>query len=96
VVFVGAVSGIRGHWTARPLWAGTLQISIAPTCAALPQPGVLIGPSPYHEWVAKTPTRRRVRDVEVADIISAEGYARKNSRFVRRWYYASSRSGSRG
>ena len=41
-------------------------------CAVLSEHGVPISPSTYYEWIAKTATRRQLRDAEVAELIATE------------------------
>ena len=36
----------------------------------------------YYEWIAKTPTRRQLRDAELVEIITAAREDKKNGRFV--------------
>ena len=51
-------------------------------CAVLSEQGVLISPSTYYEWIAKTPTRRQLRDAELVEIITAAREDRKTGKFV--------------
>src|SRR6478672_7520954 len=44
---------------------------VSSPCAPCSEHGVPISPSTYYEWIAKTPTRRQVRDTELVEIITA-------------------------
>ena len=48
-----------------------LRWGVEPMCAVLSEHGVPISPSTYYEWVAKTPTKRQIRDAAVVEIITA-------------------------
>jgi putative transposase len=51
-------------------------------CAVLSEHGVPISPSTYYEWIAKTPTRRQIRDAELVEIITAAREDKRKGRFV--------------
>ena len=56
-----------------------LRWGVEPMCEVLTEHGVKISPSTYYEQVAKNPTRRELRDVELTAVIAAE---RDSSPFV--------------
>lgn len=51
-------------------------------CAVLSEDGVPISPSTYYEWIAKTATRRQVRDGELVEIITTARENKKTGKFV--------------
>ena len=59
-----------------------LRWGVEPMCAVLSEHGVPISPSTYYEWIAKTPTRRQLRDAELVEIITAAREDKKNGKFV--------------
>ena len=67
---------------AGPDGGAGLRWGVEPMCAVLCEHGVPISPSTYYEWIAKTPTRRQIRDAELVEIITAAREDKKNGRFV--------------
>ena len=59
-----------------------LRWGVEPMCAVLCEHGVPISPSTYYEWIAKTPTRRQLRDAELVEIITTARQDKKKGKFV--------------
>jgi putative transposase len=55
---------------------------VEPMCAVLSEHGVPISPSTYYEWINKAPTRRRLQDAELVQIITAQREDKKTGKFV--------------
>ena len=72
----------KDHQVAGPDGGAGLRWGVEPMCAVLSQHGVPISPSTYYEWIAKTPTRRQIRDGELLEIITAAREDKKKGRFV--------------
>ncbi|SUE32738.1 transposase [Mycolicibacterium gilvum] len=72
----------KDHQVTGPDGGAGLRWGVEPMCAVLSQHGVSISPSTYYEWIAKTPTQRRVRDAELVEIITAAREDKKKGRFV--------------
>ena len=67
---------------AGPDGGAGLRWGVEPMCAVLSEHGMPISPSTFYEWIAKTPTRRQVRDAELVEIITAAREDRKTGKFV--------------
>jgi putative transposase len=50
--------------------------------AVLSEHDVPISASTYYEWITKTPTRRRLRDAELIEIITSQREDKKTGKFV--------------
>jgi putative transposase len=61
----------KDHQVAGPDGGAGLRWGVEPMCAVLSQHGVPISPSTYYEWIAKVPTRRQIRDVDLVEVITA-------------------------
>jgi putative transposase len=72
----------KDHQVAGPDGGAGLRWGVEPMCAVLSEHGVPISPSTYYEWIAKTPTRRQLRDAELVEIITAAREDKKKGRFV--------------
>lgn len=72
----------KDHQGGGPDGGAGLRWGVEPMCAVLSEHGLPISPSTYYEWIAKTPTRRQIRDAEVVGIIMAAREDKKNGRFV--------------
>jgi putative transposase len=72
----------KDHQVAGRDGGAGLRWGVEPMCAVLSEHGVPISPSTYYEWIAKTPTRRALRDAELVEIITAAREGKKNGRFV--------------
>ena len=72
----------KDHQVTGPDGGTGLRWGVEPMCAVLSEHGVPISPSTYYEWVAKTPTRRQIRDAELVEIITAATEERKTGKFV--------------
>ena len=72
----------KDHQVAGPDGGAGLRWGVEPMCAVLSEHGVPISPSTYYEWIAKTPTRRQLRDAELVEIITAARDDRKTGKFV--------------
>ena len=57
--------------------AGGLRWGVEPLCRVLTDHGVPISPSTYYEWVTRRPSRRQLRDAEVAELIAGERARRR-------------------
>ena len=68
----------KDHQVAGPDGGAGLRWGVEPICAVLSEHGVPISPSTYYEWIAKTPTRRQLRDAELVEIITAAREDKKN------------------
>ena len=49
-----------------------LRWGVEPLCTVLSEHGVTISPSTYYEWTDRLPSRRQLRDVDIAELISTE------------------------
>lgn len=49
-----------------------LRCRVEPLCTVLAEPGIDISASTHCEWVSSMPSRRELRDEQVADLIRAE------------------------
>jgi putative transposase len=72
----------KDHQVAAPDGGAGLRWGVEPMCAVLCEHGVPISASTYYEWIAKTPTRREVRDAELVEIIAAAREDKKTGKFV--------------
>ena len=72
----------KDHQVAGPDGGAGLRWGVEPMCAVLSEHGVPISPSTYYEWIAKTPTRRQMRDAELVEIITAAREDKKTGKFV--------------
>ena len=70
----------KDHQVAGPDGGAGLRWGVEPMCAVLSEHGVPISPSTYYEWIAKTPTRRQIRDAELVEIITAAREDKKKGR----------------
>jgi len=73
----------KDHQVAGPDGGAGLRWGVEPMCAVLFEHGVPISPSTYYEWIAKTPTRRRVRDGGLVEIITAAREDTTTGKFVK-------------
>lgn len=64
------IAFIAEHKDHQP--AGGLPWGVEPLCRVLREHGVVTSPSTYYEWQSRTPSRRGVRDAEIAELIGAE------------------------
>ena len=72
----------KDHQVAAPDGGAGLRWGVESMCAVLCEHGVPISASTYYEWIAKTPTRREVRDAELVEIIAAAREDKKTGKFV--------------
>jgi len=72
----------KDHQVAGPDGGAGLRWGVEPVCAVLSEHGVPISPSTYYEWIAKNPTRRQLRDAEMAEIITAAREDKRTGKFV--------------
>jgi putative transposase len=72
----------KDHQVPGPHGGAGLRWGVEPMCAVLSEHGVPISPSTYYEWIAKTPTRRQLRDAEMVEIITAAREDKKTGKFV--------------
>jgi len=59
-----------------------LRWGVEPMCVVLTEHGITISPSTYYEWVGRQPTRRKLRDAELVEIITAQRSDKKTGKFV--------------
>jgi putative transposase len=79
---IGFIAEHKDHQVAGPDGGAGLRWGVEPMCAVLSEHGVPISPSTYYEWIAKTPTRRQMRDAELVEIITAAREDKKKGKFV--------------
>jgi hypothetical protein len=72
----------KDHQVAGPDGGAGLRWGVEPMCAVVSEHGVPMSASTYYEWIAKTPTRRQMRDAELVEIITAARADRKSGKFV--------------
>jgi putative transposase len=72
----------KDHDVAGPDGGAGLRWGVEPMCAVLTEHGVKISPATYYEWVAKTPTKRQLRDAEIVALMQAQRDDPKTGRFV--------------
>ena len=72
----------KDQQVAGPDGGAGLRWGVEPMCAVLSEHGVPISPSTYYEWIAKTPTRRQLRDAELVEIITTARDDKKKGKFV--------------
>ncbi len=72
----------KDHQVPDPAGGAGLRWGVEPMCAVLSEHGVPISASTYYEWIAKTPTRRQLRDAELVEIITAAREDKKTGKFV--------------
>ena len=72
----------KDHQVAGPDGGAGLRWGVEPMCAVGSEHGVPMSASTYYEWIAKTPTRRQMRDAELVEIITAARADRKSGKFV--------------
>jgi len=72
----------RDHQVPGPDGGAGLRWGVEPMCEALSKAGIAISASTYYEWIAKQPTRRQLRDVELVEIITAQRADKKTGKFV--------------
>jgi putative transposase len=72
----------KDHQVPGPYGGAGLRWGVEPMCAVLSAHGVPISASTYYECIAKTPTRRQVRDAELVEIITAARGDRTHGKFV--------------
>lgn len=61
----------KDHQVVGPDGVVGLVWGVEPMCTVLSAHGLAISPSTYYEWAHRTPSRRQVRDQQVADLIGA-------------------------
>lgn len=61
----------KDHQIVGPDGVVGLVWGVEPMCTVLSAHGLVISPSTYYEWVDRGPSRREIRDQQVADLITA-------------------------